>query len=414
MGFLLRNWHLKLSAVLLATVLYTGLVFSGSFATRTLQIRIDLVNQPANSYVLTSDLGFIQVEFRAPRDVIGAVVEEAFVARVDLADYDMGAAPEPQFLEVDVRALNDDIQIISEPQTVRVELDRIDQRAVPVVVDIGNVPEGLEAGTPETSEEEVLVRGPASVVGRVDRAVAVINLDASGISFDRAVELVLVDIEGQPIGDGLVDASPQSVSVRVELEAVEETRPVPVRPEITGTPAAGFALEALRVEPSTVILRGRPEVLEEIAVIVTEPLSIEGASSDQSFDAVLVLPDGVSYEAGEAPEVTVTATIGPSVSSRTFIVGLICEGAGDNACLPGLDQIALTLSGPGEALSSLTAAALTPVLDVGGLAPGSYQITPSLPALPEAVSVLDVEPGTVPVTIVAPAATPGPTPTPAP
>ena len=62
MGFLLRNWHLKLSAVLLATVLYTGLVFSGSFATRTLQIRIDLVNQPANSYVLTSDLGFIQVE----------------------------------------------------------------------------------------------------------------------------------------------------------------------------------------------------------------------------------------------------------------------------------------------------------------------------------------------------------------
>ena len=29
MGFLLRNWHLKLSAVALSTVLYTGLVFSG-------------------------------------------------------------------------------------------------------------------------------------------------------------------------------------------------------------------------------------------------------------------------------------------------------------------------------------------------------------------------------------------------
>jgi YbbR domain-containing protein len=414
MGFLLRNWHLKLSAVLLATVLYTGLVFSGWFATRTLQIRIDLVNQPANSYVLTSDLGFIQVEFRAPRDVIGAVVEEAFVARVDLADYDMGAAPEPQFLEIDVRALNDDIEVISEQQTVRVELDRIDQRAVPVTVDIGDVPEGLEAGTPETSEDEVLVRGPASVVARVDRAVAVVNLDASGISFDRAVELVLVDIEGQPIGEGLVDASPQSVSVRVELEAVEETRPVPVRPAITGTPAAGFALEALRVEPSTVILLGRPEALEAIRVIVTEPLSIEGASSDQTFDAVLVLPDGVSYESGAPPEVTVTATIGPSVSSRTFIVGVICDGAGDNACLPGLDQIAVTLSGPGEALSSLTAAALTPVLDVGGLTPGSYQITPALPGLPDGVSVLDVEPGTVPVTIVAPAATPGPTPTPVP
>ena len=32
MNILLRNWHLKLSAVLLAMVLYTGLVFSGSFS----------------------------------------------------------------------------------------------------------------------------------------------------------------------------------------------------------------------------------------------------------------------------------------------------------------------------------------------------------------------------------------------
>ena len=36
MGFLLRNWHLKLSAVLLATVLYTGIVFSGAFDEATI------------------------------------------------------------------------------------------------------------------------------------------------------------------------------------------------------------------------------------------------------------------------------------------------------------------------------------------------------------------------------------------
>ena len=58
MGFLLRNWHLKLSAVLLATVLYTGIVFSGAFDEATIQVRIEQVNQPANSYVLTGDLGF--------------------------------------------------------------------------------------------------------------------------------------------------------------------------------------------------------------------------------------------------------------------------------------------------------------------------------------------------------------------
>ena len=53
MGFLLRNWHLKLSAVLLATVLYTGLVFSGSFSESSVQVRIEQANASRDVFVLT-------------------------------------------------------------------------------------------------------------------------------------------------------------------------------------------------------------------------------------------------------------------------------------------------------------------------------------------------------------------------
>ena len=35
MTWLVRNWHLKLGAVALATVLYTGFVYSGSFSEQT-------------------------------------------------------------------------------------------------------------------------------------------------------------------------------------------------------------------------------------------------------------------------------------------------------------------------------------------------------------------------------------------
>ena len=64
-------------------------------------------------------------------------------------------------------------------------------------------------------------------------------------------------------------------------------------------------------------------------------------------------------------------------------------------------------------LSELSAANLTPVLDAGGLAPGSYTLSPVLPGLPDGVELLNVDPGAVPVTIVAPA-TPTPAPTEAP
>jgi YbbR domain-containing protein len=156
---------------------------------------------------------------------------------------------------------------------------------------------------------------------------------------------------------------------------------------------------------------GLPEDLSEIVGIPTEPLSIDGVSETQVFEARLELPDGVELADGAEPVVTVTATIGPSVSSRTFVVGVVCVGAGANECLPSISQLAITLSGPGGALSALGAGDLTPSVDATGLAPGTYELTPAVAGLPEGVALLNIAPGSVTVTINAPAA---PTPTPAP
>jgi YbbR domain-containing protein len=414
MGILLRNWHLKLSAILLSTVLYTGLVFSGSFSDAEIQVRITQTNASRDTYVLTGDLGFVTVRYRVANEQAGAIAADAFQATVDLSAYDMERSPEPQQLPVDVTTDLDGVQILGrEPTTVRVEIDSIEVRSVPVEVDLGEVPEGLETGEPVLSDEEVEVRGPASVVGQVDRAVALVAIPASGIDVNEPVVVQPVDVRGQPLGVGQIDVDPETVSVQIDVEAVETTATVTVRPVIDGTPAPGFALEALRVEPSAVTLRGLPEDLAEITDLATAPLSIEGLSADEEFEAELELPENVTLADGGEATVTVTATIGPSVSSRTFVLGVICQNAGSNACLPGLEQVAVTVSGPGEVLGGLSAADLTPVLDVSGLGPGSHTVTPTIGGLPEGAELLSISPGTVPVVIQAPA-TPAPEPTPEP
>ncbi len=414
MGFLLRNWHLKLSAILLATVLYTGLVFSGSFAEADIKVRIVQANAPAESFVLSGDLGFVDVRYRTTNDAAPAVVAEAFVARVDLADYDMESAPEPQVLDVEVSALIDGIEILSHtPSTVRVELDRIEVRSVPVQVETSAVPSGLEIGEPVLSHDTVDVRGPSSIVRRVSRAAAFVNISASGIDFNEPVDLVAVDVEGQPVDTGRLEIEPSTVSVQIDVESTETSKTVPVRPDIGGTPAPGFALESLSVDPSVVTLRGLPADLADVDEVLTEPLSIDGVSGDQTFEAALVLGDAVRLEVGDDDAVSVTATIVPSVSSRTFVVGIVCQGAGENACLPNLDQLTITLSGPGDTLSGLSAGELTPVVNVSGLAPGTYNLQPTIGGLPEGVQLLAITPGTLNVTVRAPAA-PTPTPTPAP
>jgi YbbR domain-containing protein len=409
---LLRNWHLKLASVLVATVLYTGLVFSGTLSEDTVLVPVRVVNQPGDSYNLTGDLGFVEVRYRTATESRATIDQDAFVASVDLSKYDMERAPEQQALEVQVSVEGVDVLEVR-PATVRVELDRTETRSVPVEVDLADLPAGLEIGEPETSETDgtVEVRGPASEVARVNRAVARVLIDPSGIDFDQPVTLTPVDIEGEPVGIGRVELAPEFISVRIDVETVETTSSVPVLPQIVGTPAAGFALEAFSAEPATVTVRGLPEALAEIDAIQTEPVDIAGASESQSVEAPLVLPDGVELAADDDGVVTVEISIGPSVSGRTYLVGVVCQGAGENGCQPGLEQLTLTLSGPSGVLAALTGADITPTLDASGLAPGSYTLTPQLPALPAGVQVISLTPGTVPVQIVAPAT---PTATPAP
>lgn len=412
MRFLLRNWHLKLAAVLVAMILYTGFVYSGTLSEQTIEVPVVAVNQPPDSYNLTGDRGFVQVRYRTPRDAAPPTAE-AFLARVDLSQYDMSRAPEPQALEVTVSA--EGLQVVSvTPGTVRVELDRNETRSVPIEVETGEIPDGLEIGDPELSEldAQVEVRGPASEVSRVDRALARILIDPSGIDFNQPVELVAVDIEGQPVDRGRVELSPEVISVTVDVETVETTKTVPVTQDIIGTPAPGYALEALSVQPSTVTLRGLPEVLAPITEVRTEPIDIGGIAESQSFEAALVLPEETRLaRAGAEPVVTVEATIGLSVGSRSFVVGLVCQGAGQNGCQPAIQQVTLTLGGPSDVLRALGAADLTPILDVSGLVPGTYTITPLIPALPDGVEILQLAPGSVSVRVVAPAL---PTPAPGP
>jgi YbbR domain-containing protein len=410
-GIMLRNWHLKLSAVLLATVLYTGLVFSGSFEQDHVAVRVEGVNQPDGSIVMSGELGLVDVQYRTSRELSTTVSDQAFTATVDLSDYDIERAPEPQVLDVEVDSLFDGIEVLTaSPATVRVAIDRIEERTVQVEVDAGDVPEGLEMGDPVLSDEEVEVRGPASIVGAVDRVVAGISIDGSGIDFNRPVTLVAVDVQGQPVGTGFIDIEPETISVQVDVREVETETTVAVRPNFeAGTAAAGFALEAIRVDPPNVTIVGTPEELSGVVAIETEPLAIDGASADVVFEAELRLPDDVELADGEEAVVTVTVTIVPSVSSRTFVVGPVCVGAGSNSCVPSLDQVTITLSGRGDALSALGAGDLTLTLDATGLAPGTYSLAPVVGGLPAGVELLNVTPGAVSVTITAPA-TPSPAP----
>ena len=409
MGWLTRNWHLKLAALGLATILYTGFVYSGSFTDELFPgLQIEAINQPSGAYPLTQQYGTVDVQYRLSADAPERVTADSFAVIVDLAGYVMERSPELQSLPVRVESLEQGVEVLEfQPTTVPVALDRLSERQVPVVVETGDLPEGLATSAPRTSHEEVTASGPQSQLGRVDRAVARVQIFASGIDVRQPqVPLVPVDIDGREVES--VELEPATIQVEIDVRAVETSKTVPIRPILAGNPADGFRVSAVTVEPVVVTIFGAADAVADITEVITAPLAVGGASADLELDATLDLPEG-TRTAEDAPAPVVTVSIQPSVATRSYLVGVTCEGAPDgSACLPQQEQLSVTLRGPAAALADVDPADLTPTLDVSGLGPGSHTLTPTF-SLPDGVDLVSVSPGSVTVQIVPPA-TPSPAP----
>lgn len=408
MRWIVRNWQLKLGAIALATILYTGLVYSGSFTdARIGGVPIVRINQPSGAYVISQDPPTLEVHYRRSSDVVETINEKSFAATVDLQQYDMQRPGQPQSLRVTVSSLVSGVHVLdATPSFVTVTLDRLGSKDVNVVVDHGQVPPGLDVGTPRLSSTTVTARGPSSFVSQVARAVASVQIDASGIDVHRQVDLTPVDASGATVR--FVELTPGVVTVDIAVVQTETNKTVPVTVDLSGTPAAGYAITRVSPDPVTITLRGAPSDLASITEVATTPISVGGLTASRSFDAKVVVPGGLSLAAGQPSSVAVRVEVTPEQASRTFLVGVSCTGvAAGSICLPQVGQVAMTLSGTAPALDALQIGQITPVLDVTGLAPGVYQITPTV-TLPSGITLVGFSPAQVSVQITAPSPSPTP------
>ena len=223
------------------------------------------------------------------------------------------------------------------------------------------------------------------------------------------VVLEAVDVRGEVVSQGIL-LTPDAVLVEINVRPALTTKVVPVRPTMSGAPAAGFDVATATVDPPTVTLRGLAADLAPITEIATAPVSIAGIRATATFEAKLTVPSAVTLGPIESDTVSVRVTLRPSSASRTFLLGAACTNvSAGSACLPQTDQLALTLSGSAAALDALTAGDLTLVLDVAGLGPGSHVVNAAPPALPDGITVVGIAPAAVTV-VIQPPATPSPSP----
>jgi YbbR domain-containing protein len=403
-NFLVRNWPLKLAAVTMSVLLYGGLVLSENAQAFEGRIPIEGINQP-ESVVLVSNLGDVRiVRYFAPAAAGVRLDSSFFRATVDLSELDPRSGLSSA--AVKVVAIDPRIQVTDwEPSRINVQLEEVVTRTVPVRVDWGVVPPGLDVREPVVAVESVSVAGPASVVRRVAAAVARLRIDPSGLDVDRDVELVPVDELGNPLTP--IEVAPTSVQVRIAVFTDRQTKSVPVAPVVSGTPAAGYEIATVSVEPRVVSVEGDADQLASLTRLDTVPVSVAGSSSSVNVVTDLSLPTGV-LPLGQ-PTVTVRITLRQVAATRTLAAGVVLTGAhGDLVYALGTNQVLVTAGGTAAALDRIAGASFTVAVDVSRLT-GGTAVLPVALTLPEGITLISVNPGTVSVT--ASPAAPGPTPT---
>lgn len=370
--FIFGNWALKIGAIVLAGILYVGMIALQSTQQWPGQVSIEPVHQPANSFVVKPETlpSVGNIRYIAPGDI--PVSAASFSATIDLKETKVGAVNTP--VKVLLVAEDPRIQIVDyQPQQVLVTLDPIVSKTVPVRVAPGPTPSGLSLGPEFLSVTEVEATGASSLVARVVEAEAQVPIDASGLDVNRDALLVPLDANGKTVN--FVQLSPSTISVRIQIGSQLRSETIPVSPDIRGTPAAGYYVTSIDVTPLVVSVSGEADALAALnEVAKTQPVSISGATGDVTAKVALNLPAGV--EAPDVATVTVVVHLSSPPATRTVNIGITLDGAKpDRVYALSTPSVLVTLGGASAALNAFDTSTLVGVVSVGTLAPGTFTVS---------------------------------------
>ena len=389
---LLNNWGFKLLALLLAVGLWAGLISQDPSLTREKVFSDVTINVTGNDtikrngLIVVSDLSSLLQNATLRVDVPQMQYQNAqsgyYNARIDLSRITQTGVQEVRVLTTNSTAYGSVSEI--SPATLEIEVEEyITRYRIPVTVDtVGTVPDGYYATNPSLDPPLVAVSGPRSLVDRVVRAEAVLDLSTlptrEGL-VRSAIPFRLLDEQGNAVESSLLEVT--SESVLMDSVVVEQTL-YSIRTMllsdvglITGTPANGYEIKSIAITPEQVTAAGRESNLAVLDTLYPDSsVSVEGASQSFNQQVKVRKPSELVYLSSDS--ITVAVEIGPVIRERTFEDVRVTVSGVENGLRadPSVKNADVTITGAQLWVETLKANALTLVCDASGLAEGTYQL----------------------------------------
>lgn len=222
-------------------------------------------------------------------------------------------------------------------RTAVIELDEVATATKPVYVELrGRPAQGFAVNSWQVRPNEVTVQGPSSLLLRVDRVVAEVDVSGRSTTLSAAVTAGVRDAANVLLSG--VRVEPADVNVTVLLRQVN-SKTVPVAPVLTGSPA-GFEISSVVVNPSVVTLEGPATALSGVDSVQTSPLDVRDVSGRATLSSVLRVPPGCNVLGASSVRVTINVrpTRGYKAPSSEPAAGAPASDE-DGADEPGLGPV---------------------------------------------------------------------------
>jgi len=308
---------LKIISVVFACVLWLVVVnIDNPAATRTFKAMAEITNENiitdnGKVFEVLDDSQMITFTVTGPRSIVERLTSADFKTVADMSKIklEFGLVP----IDVTANRYESQLSIGVKIPNLHVKIQNLSKQQFVITVN--------STGTPlaDYAEGEILaqpnvvqISGPESVVKRIKKVVATINLEGAYMDKTESVIPLLYDEMGKQIDMTNILMSPNAVTLRAEIL---ETKKLPVVIQSSGAVADGYSFEGLEYTPSTIEVKGTREELSAISEILVPGTEVDLSQAKADIKKVInisqYLSEGIELLDPELSTVIVTAKIIP-------------------------------------------------------------------------------------------------------
>lgn len=380
---LLPNLGIKILSLVGAILIWLIIInIDDPYRTKTFQVSVETINENALESVnkvfeiVSGDIASVRVSGK--RSVIDKLDATDLRATADLSHL---SSVNAVTIEPSLRKKLSSEVSLECSDVLKVSLENMATKQLKItVVTEGTTADGFSVGECTAKPNIIRVSGGESVISRIETVKVFLNVDGVSEDFNSRLEPIAFDSNDKTVTSSTLSYSDTKIKVRARIL---ENKTIPVRIDVSGTPAEGYEYVETECLPTEIEVAGTAKRLSNITEVKI-PIDISGLTdSSSALEQTITVSDYLKVDGITIPEEYETISVKITIERKnTRQIEIPFQDIQFNNIDKNLvaeiaeqgQSVTLTLSGRESVLNALPDSALIAYIDCRDRKEGSYQL----------------------------------------